>query len=94
MGSGKGKARRVASAASPRAISSLVVRPDGREDWRIGGEADGDLHRDDAPAVEEVDGTKEWWFDGEIVDEQTVKTKQTEIRERLTQLEKPGKVNF
>src|ERR1035437_7760773 len=65
MGSGKGRARRTGSVASPQVSSSLVVRPDGREDWRIGGEADGALHREDGPAVERPDGYTASYQNGE-----------------------------
>jgi hypothetical protein len=31
----------------------------------------GEFHRDDGPAVEYADGTKEWWLDGELYPSET-----------------------
>src|SRR5689334_5937524 len=38
----------------------LTVDSSGRREWKL----DGDLHRDDGPAVRLPDGTTEWWRHG------------------------------
>ena len=37
------------------------IAPDGLKEWR---NARGKLHREEGPAVEYPDGSKEWWVDG------------------------------
>ena len=37
------------------------VGADGTKSWRLNGE----LHREDGPAIEYANGTKEWWLNGE-----------------------------
>ena len=39
--------------------------PDGSKMWY----ADDKLHRTDGPAVEQADGSKEWWLDGGLLTE-------------------------
>jgi hypothetical protein len=40
-----------------------TVSPDGTEEWCLNGE----LHRDDGPAVVWLDGREEWWLNGKRV---------------------------
>ena len=39
---------------------NVKVWPNGSKKWYL----NGDLHREDGPAVERVSGTKEWWLNG------------------------------
>jgi hypothetical protein len=36
--------------------------PNGDKEWYL----NGDLHREDGPAVEKANGTKEWWLNGNL----------------------------
>lgn len=40
---------------------TMTTTPEGHKEWRLNGQ----LHREDGPAVERVDGGKEWHFNGE-----------------------------
>ena len=40
------------------------VLPDGTKEWYQNGQ----LHRDDGPAIVRPDGTEEWWQDGREID--------------------------
>ena len=42
---------------------SLEIKQYGDEFWR---NANGDLHRENAPAIERADGAKEWWINGRL----------------------------
>ena len=41
--------------------SVMTINPEGDKTWY---NAAGEIHRDGGPAVENADGTKEWWVDG------------------------------
>lgn len=43
---------------------AAIVLPDGRREWRRRGK----LHREDGPAIEHADSSREWWIDGERYD--------------------------
>ena len=44
----------------------VKVLPSGTKEWRVNGE----LHREDGPAVDWFDGAKQWWINGEQVTEE------------------------
>jgi len=41
----------------------MVINSNGSKVWRLNGK----LHREDGPAYEWVDGTKEWWINGNYI---------------------------
>lgn len=62
MGSGKGMARRARSGVvGPEPRSDMIVFGDGTKVWQDEHERP---HRLDGPAVENSDGSKEWWVNG------------------------------
>ncbi|CAB4196751.1 hypothetical protein UFOVP1290_271 [uncultured Caudovirales phage] len=42
--------------------NGLHIAPYGNKYWYL----EGELHREDGPAVEYPDGTKEWWLEGKL----------------------------
>ena len=46
--------------------SAPITREDGRVEWHTLGCPEGFLHREDGPAVENPDGSKEWWLLGQL----------------------------
>jgi hypothetical protein len=45
------------------AESVMRASPNGTREWR---RRSGELHREDGPAVEYEDGTREWWLNGKL----------------------------
>lgn len=41
----------------------VTTLPDGTREWRVNGQ----LHREDGPAIEYADGTREWWRNGKFI---------------------------
>lgn len=42
---------------------TVAIYEEGCKEWSV----DGHFHREDGPAVESWDGTKEWWLNNELV---------------------------
>jgi hypothetical protein len=43
--------------------SELTINENGNKEWTL---PNGKLHREDGPAIEYCDGSKEWWVNGNI----------------------------
>jgi len=56
----------------------IVDWNDGSRSWHINGE----LHREDGPAWEDVKGTKQWWLDGEQLSEKVWKKRVAELHKK------------
>jgi hypothetical protein len=64
---GRGRKPQTAKGAAPRRVPATIApicatQPNGTRKWYV----DGQLHREDGPAIERPDGTKAWFRNGRL----------------------------